>query len=71
MYHSTISINKEGRWFVARSIELGVISQGKNIEEAKDNLKEAIELYLEDMPSSRKILSRESPLVTSLEIGRG
>jgi predicted RNase H-like HicB family nuclease len=33
---------------VARCLELGVVSQGKTIEEAQANLKEAAELYLED-----------------------
>jgi len=32
---------------VAHCVELGVVSQGKTIEEAKANLKEAVELYLE------------------------
>ena len=67
-YQSTVIINKEGRWFVARSVELGVVSQGKNVDEAKNNLKEAIELYLEDMPTAKQNLSKESPLVTSLKV---
>ncbi len=40
-------ITKEEDWFVARSVELGIVSQGKTIEEAKANLNEAVELYLE------------------------
>ncbi|MCH7552294.1 type II toxin-antitoxin system HicB family antitoxin [Patescibacteria group bacterium] len=71
MYKSTIVIRKEGKWFVARSLELGVTSQGKTIEQAKQNLKEAVELYLEDMPKQKSFLSKEAPLVTSIEIGSG
>ena len=67
-YKSTAIIHREGKWFVARSLELGVTTQGKTIEMAKENLREAVELYLEDMPISRKILSKEIPLVTSIEI---
>ncbi len=53
----TAVINKEGKWYVAHCVELGVVSQGKSIEEAQANLKEAVELYLEsfgdeDMPES-------------------
>jgi predicted RNase H-like HicB family nuclease len=70
-YKSTAVIRKEGKWFVARSLELGVTSQGKTIDEAKRNLREAAELYLEDMPKSRNVLSREMPLITSIEVGRG
>jgi predicted RNase H-like HicB family nuclease len=51
-------ITREEKWYVAHCVELGVVSQGKNIEEAKDNLKEAVELYLEsfgteDIPESQ------------------
>jgi len=70
-YKFTVIIKKEGKWFVARSLELGVTSQGKTIEEAKQNLQEAVELYLEDVPKSKKKLTKEMPLVTSIEIGRG
>jgi predicted RNase H-like HicB family nuclease len=70
-YKSTAIIRKEGKWFVAHSLELGVTTQGRSIEEAKENLKEAVALYLEDMPKSKSFLTREVPLVTSIEVGRG
>ncbi len=41
-------INKEGDWYVSWCPELDVASQGKTVEEAVSNLKEAVELYLED-----------------------
>ena len=43
----TALITKEEKWYVARCVELGVVSQGKTIEEAQANLKEAVELYIE------------------------
>jgi predicted RNase H-like HicB family nuclease len=43
----TAVITKEENWYVAHCVELGVVSQGKTIEEAKANLKDAVELYLE------------------------
>lgn len=43
----TAVITKEEKWYVAHCVELGVVSQGKTIEECKANLKEAVELYLE------------------------
>ncbi len=50
-------IYKEEKWYVAHCVGLGVVSQGKAIEEAKANLQEAVELYLEsfgseDLPES-------------------
>ena len=69
-YKFTITIIKEGKWFNARCVELGVVSQGKTIKEAQKNIKEAVELYLEDRPASdsKKYLSQNSTLVTSLEL---
>ena len=70
-YLSTAVITKEKKWFVARSIELGVVSQGRTVEEAKQNLKEAVELYLEDRPAARKSLTPAHTMVTAIEVGRG
>ena len=43
----TVVISKEDDWHVAYCVELGVVSQGRTIEEAQANLKEAVELYVE------------------------
>lgn len=65
---STIVINKEGKWYVARSLELGVVSQGRSIEEAEKNIKEAVSLYLEDQPNKKKNLPMGNPHVSWLDI---
>ena len=54
--------------YVSRCVELGVVSQGKTIEEAEKNLKEAVELYLEDQPRSKKLLLKKAPLITTLDL---
>ena len=65
----TTVITKEEKWFVARCIELGVVSQGKSIEAAQENLREALELYLEGAPKAKKFLTgMEAPLVTTMEL---
>ena len=46
----TAEIHKEDDWYVADCPEVGTVSQGKNVEEAVANLKEATELYLEEFP---------------------
>lgn len=56
----TTTIHKEGKWHVAQCVELGVVSQGKTLTEAKKNLKEAVELYLEDMPTKEVPRKRSS-----------
>lgn len=43
----TAVIIQEPDWYVAHCLELGVVSQGKTIEEAQANLNEAVELYIE------------------------
>ncbi len=37
-----------GRWLVAFNPETGTTSQGRTVEQAVENLKEATELYLEE-----------------------
>ena len=54
--------------YVSRCVELGVVSQGKTIEEAQKNLKEAVELYLKDQPRSKKLLLKKAPLITTLDL---
>ena len=40
-----VAITEEENWIVATDINSGVASQGKTIEEATNNLKEALNLY--------------------------
>ena len=58
------AIWKEGKYYVARSLEVEVVSQGKTRTEAITNLQEALELYFEDQPSSTTKI--ESPRIESL-----
>jgi predicted RNase H-like HicB family nuclease len=67
IYKLTSVITKENKWYVSNCIELGVVSQGKTIEESQKNLKEAVELYLEDRPKIKKYLPKSFPLVTTME----
>ena len=60
----TAVIQKEDDKFVAQCPEVGTASQGKTIEEAAKNLKEATELYLEEFP----IKSPEKSFITTFEL---
>lgn len=44
----TTTYHLEGKYYVAYCAELGVTSQGENLEEAEKNLREAMELYLNE-----------------------
>ena len=67
-YHVSVIIEREGDWFVAFCPALEVASQGKTIEEARANLKEALELYLEHADPSELDLPKEPPFVSALDI---
>ena len=61
----TAAVSKDGKWYVARCLEVEVTSQGETVEAALSNLREALELYFEDdeVPASFP-----HPLVTPIEI---
>ena len=73
-YFTEIVINKEklsdgSPIFVAHCPSLGIASQGKDTDEAIANIKEAIELYLEEQPErDEELLSSEPPLFSVVEV---
>ena len=60
----TAVIHREDPWYVAACPEVGVVSQGKSIEEAIAKLKEATELYLEEFPPP----ASERSLITTFDV---
>lgn len=50
--------------FIAYNPETGTTSQGETIEEALGNLREAVELYLEEFP----LKMSGPPLVTTMDV---
>ena len=61
----TASIIREGAWFVAQCLEIDVASQGASLEEALANLKEALELHLEDRPAPEPL---PSPIIAHVDV---
>ena len=57
----TAVIYKEDQWYVADCPEIGTVSQGKTVEEAIANLREATELYLEEFPVVKSLINFEIP----------
>ena len=53
----------EGDWLVAQNPETGTTTQGKTVEEALANLKEATELYLEEF----SMRATSHPILTTFE----
>ncbi|PIS21843.1 type II toxin-antitoxin system HicB family antitoxin [candidate division WWE3 bacterium CG08_land_8_20_14_0_20_41_15] len=55
---------KEGKYYIAKCLEVEVVSQGKTKREALANLKEALSLYFEDEKVSDSVLIDQPQLVT-------
>jgi len=60
----TAIISKEEDLYVAECPEIGSASQGRTIEEAVANLKEATELYLREFP----VKGNKPPILTTFEV---
>ncbi|MGC5333613.1 type II toxin-antitoxin system HicB family antitoxin [Micromonospora sp. DT62] len=61
----TAAVHREDDWYVARCLELDVASQGETLDDAMANLREAVEVYLEEA-SEPSI--EATPLVTSFQV---
>lgn len=57
-------MTREGRLYVAQCLEVDVASQGESLENALANLREAVELRLEDEGTE----VRGAPIIAPLEI---
>lgn len=60
----TAILHKEEDMYIAECPEVGTVSQGKTIEEAINNLKEATELYLDEFP----LKEERKTLMTTFEV---
>lgn len=65
----TAIIKKGEKQFVALCPEVDVASQGYTIEEALANLKETVELYIEEMGMPEGV-GKEKMLVSSFEVSK-
>ena len=63
----TAVIRKGEKQFVALCPELDVVSQGYSVKEALSNLKEAVELYIEEVGIPEEIFSKDA-LVKTFEV---
>ena len=69
-FKGTIKIEQEEEWYVATCLENNIASQGKTIDDAMVNLKEAIVLYYEDEAKKEELnfLQNEQVYITRLEM---
>ncbi len=64
MHVTAILTHADEGGFIAFNPETGTTTEGESIDAALDNLREAVELYLEEFPMA----ARPAPLVTTLDI---
>ena len=71
--HLTAIVRKENPVYASWCPELDIASQGKTIETAIKNLKEAVQLYLEDedveIPEELIKYPEEQPTLTCFDLG--
>lgn len=66
-----VVIWKEEDMLIIKEIFTGVTTQGKTIEEAIENIKEAVSLYLEEMPEIKEELEKRDIVgVINVEIAK-
>lgn len=70
-----VVINKEklsdGEYvFVSNCVTLGIASQGSSMDEAMKNIREAIDIYLEEQPEVYEELLSEIPSFSVIELDK-
>jgi predicted RNase H-like HicB family nuclease len=70
--HLTAIIEREGNGYVSLCPEVDIASQGATVEEARDNLREALELFFETAsPEEIKHRFQGEIFVTRVEVAVG
>jgi predicted RNase H-like HicB family nuclease len=63
----TAAVHQEEDWYVAQCLEIDVASQGRTVEEALANLREAVALYLDEIDDPDQHIAG-TPFVTSFQV---
>ncbi len=69
-YKFSVVLEKEGNGFVSHNVQLGIASQGKTVEEAIANIKEASELYVKHCDPSilKPFVKNREPITANIEV---
>jgi len=62
----TVFVWREGKWFIAYEPVSGIADQGRTVNEALENLKEALELYLEEKDT--ELYPIERVMITKIKV---
>jgi len=61
-------IFKEGKHYISQCLNVDVSSFGSTVDEATSNLKEALELYFEELPARESFQKVENTMIGELTI---
>lgn len=69
-YRLSAVVSRDGDFFVARGVEIELASQGRSVEDALQNLKEAFELWLKHAEPDEldAFKNQGSPIVTQVAV---
>lgn len=59
---------KSENMYVVKCVELPVVSQGETLEKALENIKEAVELYLQEEDLTDDFEAVEKPIIREFEV---
>lgn len=69
LYHTINAFIRKGeKYYVAECVEIGVVTQGKTVDETISNLREAVSLYLEEEDLSALGLVPNPSLIITMEL---
>lgn len=63
-------ISKGDTQYVAESIDLPIVTQGKTLDEVTANIREAVELHLEDEDVAQYEISKQPAVMINFELER-
>lgn len=63
-----VRVYKGEKYYVAECIDLPVVTQGETLDETVENIKEAIELHLEDEDLTELDISSDYSVLVNMEL---
>ena len=63
-----VIVNGDQKGFIAECLEIPVVTQGQTLDEVTNNLKEAVELFLEDDDPKEYELDDKPNLIVTFEL---
>ncbi|MDO8490128.1 MAG: type II toxin-antitoxin system HicB family antitoxin [bacterium] len=62
-------ISKGDKQYIAECIDLSIITQGRTLDEVAINIKEAVDLHLEDENNEEYGLAKQPAVLVNFELG--